>query len=215
MADQPGSSRETERQRAREVTTTKEARRHRWLIAAVILLPASIIGASIYWTFGSSDAPPVPVAALDLPGCEGPTEHEDQGAQHIEVGAEHEPYNSNPPSSGPHWGQPAPFGVHEERQPDEAIVHSLEHGGVAIHYQPDNINDLDLSDMKDVVGFRLETGAGSGVLLNPNPDSPGLVAYAAWQVTLVCDSYERSTMLAFIDTYCGQGPEDLPLGCAD
>src|SRR5262245_19903730 len=53
-----------------------------------------------------------------------------------EVTSPHGPYNSNPPTSGWHYGGgTAPWGVQPQPIPDELTVHNLEHGGVLIHYR--------------------------------------------------------------------------------
>ena len=50
----------------------------------------------------------------------------DQGRGHISSGIVHEPYNSNPPTSGPHYSQPARPGFRGgEDIADEHLVHSL------------------------------------------------------------------------------------------
>src|SRR3989338_5338229 len=66
-----------------------------------------------------------------------------QGRDHIAVGAQHEPYRSNPPTSGSHYAQPADWGVYEQELPDEQLIHNLEHGGIWISYK-----DID-QDTKD------------------------------------------------------------------
>ena len=43
-------------------------------------------------------------------------------------------YSTTPPTSGPHWSQPANCGLYDEPVPDARIVHNLEHGNVVISY---------------------------------------------------------------------------------
>jgi hypothetical protein len=43
-------------------------------------------------------------------------------------------YNSFPPSSGPHYQQPAPWGIYEAPIKQTILVHNLEHGGIIIQY---------------------------------------------------------------------------------
>ncbi|MEP6910631.1 MAG: DUF3105 domain-containing protein [Actinomycetota bacterium] len=43
-------------------------------------------------------------------------------------------YNSFPPSSGPHYQQPAPWGIYEEPIRQTILVHNLEHGGIIVQY---------------------------------------------------------------------------------
>ena len=59
----------------------------------------------------------------------------DQGNHHVSsVDEPHVPYNSTPPTSGPHMGGLAPWGISEEPIPNEWQVHNLEDGGVIIQY---------------------------------------------------------------------------------
>src|SRR5579864_3213956 len=58
--------------------------------------------------------------------------HDNQGQQHIQPGAQHVAYNSNPPSSGPHYPSPTPWGIKDSEVVDETLVHNEEHGGVII-----------------------------------------------------------------------------------
>lgn len=59
------------------------------------------------------------------------------GREHVAEGTKVETYNSNPPTSGPHYGTPARIGFYSRELPDERLVHNLEHGDVWISYQPD------------------------------------------------------------------------------
>jgi len=43
-------------------------------------------------------------------------------------------YNSDPPSSGPHYQQPAPWNLYTEPVKQVILVHNLEHGGIVIQY---------------------------------------------------------------------------------
>ena len=66
-------------------------------------------------------------ASANRPGVEFP----DQGNLHIQTESEpHVPYNSDPPTSGPHLPYLAPWGVHNVPITRELQVHNLEDGGV-------------------------------------------------------------------------------------
>src|SRR3989344_3474582 len=54
---------------------------------------------------------------------------ENQGQTHIKRGESHTIYNSNTPTSGWHWLDPASWGVYNRPLVDEQAVHNLEHGG--------------------------------------------------------------------------------------
>lgn len=68
-----------------------------------------------------------------LPG----TKLEDLGRDHIPVGQESK-YNSNPPTSGPHYEDWVRSGIYEEVREDRNLVHSLEHGYVIMSYNCDH-----------------------------------------------------------------------------
>ncbi|HLG90762.1 MAG TPA: DUF3105 domain-containing protein, partial [Candidatus Saccharimonadales bacterium] len=72
-----------------------------------------------------------------------PAKEQILGTQYADLGTKHVPddtkasYNSNPPSSGDHYLNPAPMGFYEEEIPDGTTLHNLEHGYVWIAYLPD------------------------------------------------------------------------------
>ena len=70
-------------------------------------------------------------AQANAPGAQMP----DQGNLHIQsVDSPHVPYNSDPPTSGPHLPYIAPWGVHTRPIDRELQVHNLEDGGVVVQY---------------------------------------------------------------------------------
>jgi len=65
-----------------------------------------------------------------------PDEFADQGEVHMKEGERaKDPYNSNPPTSGPHWPEGVRDGIYDRSQPDEGLIHSLEHGRIWISYK--------------------------------------------------------------------------------
>src|SRR2546422_553193 len=53
------------------------------------------------------------------------------------------PYNSDPPTSGPHMPYIAPWGIHTEPIPRQLQVHNLEDGGIMVQYHcPQGCPDL-------------------------------------------------------------------------
>lgn len=127
---------------------------------------------------------------------------ENLGSEHIQVGAEHAPYNSNPPTSGPHYVQPAEWGVYPSPLKDEQAVHNLEHGGIWISYK----------DIDDQTKEQLETiaKANSGsVILSPRPDGEAKISLASWTRLEKLDSYDEGKILEFIKSNKNKSPEPL------
>ena len=71
--------------------------------------------------------------------------------RHIQIGEQHEPYNSDPPTSGPHYAQPAQAGFYDEALPDEQLVHNLEHGYIVIWYNCTSLEETACEDFKEQI----------------------------------------------------------------
>lgn len=136
-----------------------------------------------------------------LPGV---VEFQSQGAAHVQPGSQHQPYNSNPPTSGPHYPQPAAWGIYENQLADETLVHNLEHGGIWISYKPDLLAE-EKAKLNEIAG-RYK----SKVVLEPRVQNETAVALAAWQRLKKLDSVDEAAITEFIATYKNRGPERVP-----
>jgi len=180
--------RRTVREQRREAQRKQAARRQRrraLIWGAVALGLVGVIG----WVAASS---------LRQPGDRITT----LGRLHITQGTPHKGYNSNPPTSGPHWPSPAPWGVHTQPLPDEMLVHNLEHGGVWISYKDQN--DSDLAGKLDDIAGRYQ----SKVIVTPRPQNDAPIAVAAWGRLLKLQRFDEARIFEFINRYRGKiGPE--------
>ena len=139
------------------------------------------------------------------PGVEFPS----QGNLHLQsIDEPHAPYNSSPPSSGPHLGLLASWGVHDEPVPEELFIHNLEDGGVVVTYNcPDGCDDLQTG----LEEFVLDQGRAS--LITPyeqsivDPDGNQYRAAAvAWTKVFYFDELTddvRSELGVFFDINMG------------
>lgn len=123
-------------------------------------------------------------------------------ATHIDIGATHEPYNSNPPTSGPHYVQQADWGVYNNPLPDEQLVHNLEHGGIWISYR--GIDEQTRSEL-EIMG-RQNPGS---VVLTPRPENDTKIALASWGRLEKLESFDRDAILSFIKANINNSPEKL------
>ena len=87
------------------------------------------------------------IVYLNIRGAQpvaGETAFASQGNIHIEFGSPSPiTYNSTPPTSGPHYSNLVGWGVYDEPQRYEHLIHNLEDGGVVVYYQcPDGCPDL-------------------------------------------------------------------------
>ncbi len=150
-------------------------------------------------------------AAAETASCELELDLPDEGNGHISDPSKAPAYETNPATSGDHIdiGLQQADGAYAETVEPSYVVHSLEHGRVALQYSPDLSEDEQL----ELKGIFDESPAG--VVFFPNPEMPFEVAATTWTQLIGCETYEGQTTLDalrdFRDIYRGQGPEDVPL----
>lgn len=127
-------------------------------------------------------------------------------AVHVQPGQAHEPYNSIPPTSGPHYAEEAAWGIHAEPIEDELQVHNLEHGGVLIQYKP----DLDPEVVAQLAQLVRELGPTyKKLILAPYPGLDASIALTAWGRIDKFERFNAERIRAFVAEYIDQGPEKI------
>lgn len=123
---------------------------------------------------------------------------------HIAEGTTYTSYNSNPPTSGPHYPSPALTRFYDKELRDEQVVHNLEHGNVWISYKP----GLPVETIKTLKGF-----ASGSVIVSPRSANDSDIALAAWgrldKFNLENSKVDEIRIKDFILRYQNQGPEKL------
>lgn len=130
-----------------------------------------------------------------------------EGATHVTEGQK-VTYRSNPPTSGDHWPDPLRDGIYEEEKPDEAIVHSMEHGRAWISYRPAISSEIKES-------LRAIAKREARVILTPRAANTTDIALAAWNRLDTFDlnangSFDENRVKDFIRRYRDKGPEYVP-----
>jgi hypothetical protein len=87
-------------------------------------------------------------------------------------------WNSDPPTSGPHYGQWALWGAYDRPVPLTMSTHNLEHGGIVLHYGP-NVPPAEVEKLRDF--YRDDPNA---MLLAPLPSAGDKVIASAWYYDL-------------------------------
>ncbi|MCC5661872.1 DUF3105 domain-containing protein [Nostoc sp. XA010] len=135
-----------------------------------------------------------------LPGIRFP----DLGQEHVEVGTSIT-YNSNPPTSGPHYSYPAAWGIYKHPPADGFLVHNLEHGGVIISYNPKQIKDQELTQLRQQA--RSLSYFNGRIILTPRLNLDTSIALTAWNYLQELDRYNSTAVKVFYDTHIARGPE--------
>lgn len=131
-----------------------------------------------------------------------------QSRDHIEKFAAHPSYNSNPPTSGWHYGETAENGAHREEVADEYLIHNLEHGDIWIAYHPRISGEAE----KELKKF----GDESRLVVTPRSGNEHDVALVAWghldAFNLLDKPLDTERVRDFIKRYRNKGPEKVPAG---
>ncbi len=160
---------------------------------AVVIIAA--IGYGIYF-LSKSAAPKGEVFSRAIPLME---------ESHIAAGSQLPEYTSNPPTSGPHYGQTARSGFRNEAVSDQNIIHNLEHGDIWIAYHP---------RIAEEIVEKLKQFGAAKVIITPREANETDIAVAAWG-RLDTFNMENNTLPVerikdFIKRYSNKGPEQVP-----
>lgn len=155
-----------------------------------------VAGLFVWWAYDYFKNAPV----KEIPG----SYLKAQSRDHIDAGAEHPAYNSNPPTGGWHYDQPAQTGIYDKEFSDEQLVHNLEHSHIWIAYKP----DLSTDQIEKLV--ELAKDYGSKIIMTPRAANDSPIAFAAWERLLKMDTLDEALARSFIEAYRGlAGPEKI------
>ncbi|HEX6689448.1 MAG TPA: DUF3105 domain-containing protein [Solirubrobacterales bacterium] len=119
----------------------------------------------------------------------------DEGHKHILPSAPEPNYRTKPPASGNHVDQQQADGAYGGTPDPVSVVHSLEHGRMAIQYQP----DLPERIQQELLG--LYGTMYGGTLLFPNEHMPYVIAAVTWTNILGCSEYGGTVTLEAIRAF--------------
>lgn len=135
-------------------------------------------------------------------------------------GYEKFPYNSDPPTSGPHEERfPTTF-ISEKPPPKRILVHILEHGNVELLYNKDASPELigklrTYAMLYDMPFWKLQTPASPGadvgeqleraqaVFVAPYPNMMHKIALVAWTRLDAFDDFDRERIDRFVKPWVG------------
>jgi hypothetical protein len=183
----------------REVRRKKSNSNRTLIIGAAVIVLVILVAVGLSFSRNIGVVAPEHVADMGIanPHIQNPTDP-------------HPPYNSNPPTSGYHWGGgTAPWGVQTQPIADEFTVHNLEHGGVIIHYR----QNLDKATVDQLTTLARELQQSNPcIILVPRPvdklDVP--IAVTSWTYLLKLQTFDANSIRAFYKSHVGyDGPEKI------
>jgi hypothetical protein len=167
----------------RQTRTDRRQPRRRWVPVAIIVVVVIAVGVGYFAYRATADLPGVKMA--------------DQGNLHLQTATDpHEPYNSDPPTSGSHLPYIAPWGVHTRPIVRELQVHNLEDGGVLVQY---NCECPDLAAKLRAVVEKYD----KHVIVAPYPGMASTIALTAWTRIETLTAFDEKRIRRFIEAYRG------------
>ncbi|MCH7541746.1 DUF3105 domain-containing protein [Patescibacteria group bacterium] len=126
----------------------------------------------------------------------------EQGREHLSQGStQHESYNSNPPTSGPHWPNLTQCKLYTQEVADEGVIHSLEHGAVWINYKDKDDKEL----VEQLTGLAEKNS--SKIILSPRSSNDSNIAVVSWVKILKLESFDEQQISDFINANKNKSPE--------
>ena len=137
-------------------------------------------------------------------GCSAVESFEDGGNEHVADGSEVD-YNSEPPTSGPHYAVPADPGLYATPLAEEQLVHNLEHGQIVIYFSPTAPEEL-VAELRELVA-----SDPVGLIAVPYvaASGPGEIVLTAWTRLQRCNGFSGADIDAFRAEFEGRGPENV------
>ena len=190
--------------------------------AAALVVIAGVLGYVLFGGGSSSGGGTSPAAAakqLEAAGCTVKSVKALASNDHSVLTPEgtSAKWNTSPPTSGPHYAQPAIWGSYTEPLHQAQVVHNLEHGGIFIQYGP----DVPQSTIDELQGFYEQHK--NGTLLAPLPDLGSDIALGVWTTKspsaaddgtaylVKCTDFDEAAYAAFFAANQFRGPERFPM----
>ena len=147
---------------------------------------------------------------LEAAGCSFQTVKALEGAHSIQQpGGTSDKWNTDPPTTGPHYGIAAIFGIYEEELEIARVVHNLEHGGIFILYG-DEVPDATVDELRAFYDDHK-----TGTIMAPLDRLGDKFALGAWVVDgdldngflAKCTQFDEGAVSSFFSSLQFRGPE--------
>jgi hypothetical protein len=185
------------RQKERQRIAAGRSRLRRRIVTATLIAGAVLAAAFGLIQSGTIDpfAPNIDLSQYQArPGDAVGTKVDGRGGGHIPQGQAGS--YATPPDSGAHWDTKASWGIKDVQEPNERVVHNLEHGGILITYN--GLSAEDLGRLRDVVRS-LRANGFPKIVMEPYPSlGDTKVAVTAWLWSLKLPAYDEAEVVRFV-----------------
>jgi hypothetical protein len=211
MADKPRVK--APKQRTTHSPDASTDRRRMLVLAGGALVAlAAVAGVVALLGLGGDVTPEAAQNRLEAAGCTFETADALEGRHSVlEPGGLSGDWNTDPPTTGPHFQQAAIFQIYDEELEIARVVHNLEHGGVFILYG-DEVADETVDALRSFYDDH-ETGT----IMAPLERLGAEFALGAWNADEAtgegngylakCKTFDSDAVSGFFDAFQFRGPE--------
>jgi len=192
-------NRETIRER-RKARQRKEKRRRYMITAAIGLAVLALFGYLIWLNVRPAAGEEVPVMSDAL--------------DHVAIGEDPGPLNSDPPSSGPHYPQSFDPGFYRASDseakvahPEGYLLHNLEHGYVIFWYNCTLVDESSCAKLMGQIQSLMEKHSNKKLIAFPWSTTEFPLVMTSWGQRQVLDRFDEELVQIFIRRNYQQAPE--------
>ncbi len=131
-------------------------------------------------------------------------------SSHIPIDSDPGTYNSDPPTSGPHYPDEAKAGFYETntyQYPAGYLVHNLEHGYVIFWYNCANLSEGACSELKSQIKAVMDEVNNVKVIAYPWDSIDVPVVLTSWGRLLKMETFDAVQARTFYKTNLNKSPE--------
>ena len=133
---------------------------------------------------------------------------------HISVDSDPGQYNSDPPTSGPHYAEEARAGFFDDNNyqfPAGYLVHNLEHGYVIFWYNCDILDESGCTNLKEQIKTTIADLGGVKLIAYPWPSLDIPLVMTSWGRLQRFETFDAEQAKAFYRSNLNKAPEpDAP-----
>jgi hypothetical protein len=133
---------------------------------------------------------------------------------HVPVGTNPGPFNSDPPTSGPHFPGTLPPGFYHEadlaqlpEHPAGFLIHNLEHGYVIFWYNCTIITDAECTELKANIQSVMDAYNGVKLIAFPWESIEYPLVMTSWGRLMEFEAFDRSLARQFVERNRYKAPE--------
>jgi hypothetical protein len=189
------SAREAKRERRR-----KKARKNQLIWGGVGISVLIVIGFIGWSAFRPAAGEAVPIMA--------------NAGDHVPEGSDPGPFNSDPPTSGQHYGQELEAGFYEETDPavqneypEGYLIHNLEHGYTIFWYNCDLLDEVGCSKLKSDIKDVMNDVNNFKVIGFPRNSISSPLVITSWGRMLAMETVDADRARDFISRNRNRAPE--------